>query len=235
VISPLVRRACEQAGLLPALQARKERTPLPSGKWTPILEQADLLAVGALSDYVTRSECGETVRIHVPSPPRPSTSVIVLDDRESLGGTELLRKIAILRLLGPPALCIVFDWAALGWELAQIALAFGASELSGPVLCVERSATGRKAVDRARVIALVHRAKKTPVFVESEARDAAALASDTSDATRLTSDGMNATRLTSDGMNATRLTSDGMNPTRLTSDGMNASDEASTASCMENR
>lgn len=177
--SSLVRRAWEQAGLLPLWQARSERHAFSPTTFAPILERADLLALAALAEEVTRKECGEEVRIHVASAPLPSASVVLFRDRDPDEGTSVFRKLATLRVLGPFALPIVFDWGALGWNLAQLSLAFGASELCGPLLSTPPPETtpkphdgGRHGVDAARVAALVERSGRRPVFVGCEAKDA---------------------------------------------------------------
>jgi aminodeoxyfutalosine synthase len=64
----------------------------------------------------------------------PDVMTIDADGLEGARRAEVLRRVANARITGPHAARVRVDWTSLGIELAQVALGFGASELSGPVL-----------------------------------------------------------------------------------------------------
>src|SRR5712671_5231762 len=131
--SKLVAAALDREGLCSVLASREHGETTNSPAVLQTLERADMLALGAAADIVRRRECGEDVHIYVPSPPLETNALLVIDARESLRGTALLRKIATLRLTAAIGSRIVVDWGALGLEIGQIALCFGASDLAGPI------------------------------------------------------------------------------------------------------
>jgi hypothetical protein len=171
--SKLVERALEREGLSSILASR-ERGQVEGGPHAlQILARADLLALGAAADIARRRECGDEAHIHVPSPPAETPSLIVMDSRERLRGTELLRKIASLRLAGPIGARIVVDWGALGLEIGQIALSFGATDLAGPIasrrgLPMLDTEDQKKVVKRREIAGYVERAGFRPVFVHAD-------------------------------------------------------------------
>lgn len=140
------------------------------------LEEADLLALGALADRVRAAEVGEVVRVHVG--PRPAVPFV----RGT--GLALLRAVAIARLTSPPGARVAVDWGEAGLEVAQVALGFGASELWGPVankrgLEIAEDATkkvkgkGRvsaRAMKREEILGLVRRCRREPVLEEGGGR-----------------------------------------------------------------
>jgi 2-iminoacetate synthase ThiH len=187
-VSGLVDRAIDAAGLAGMAAARR------AGSLTAAdlvrLREADLLALGALADLVRRDEVGDWVRIFAfrsgESSPldhaRHGTIVLPSADRQ-LTGLELLREVAIARISGPRAAAVRVDWTRCGLELAQVTLGFGADELVGPITSKrglpiaegELAGVGKKSrwqhahVQKVREIAaLVRRAGRTPVFVESD-------------------------------------------------------------------
>ncbi|HEY1957130.1 MAG TPA: hypothetical protein VGH28_16030 [Polyangiaceae bacterium] len=122
LVTPLVERALLREGLLEVLEARRANTDLKS--FERRLRGADLLALGALGDIVRRDEVGSAVRLHLDASP---------PDAIAARGLDLLREVAIARVLGPRAASVCVDFGASGLEIAQVALGFGASELAGPI------------------------------------------------------------------------------------------------------
>jgi 2-iminoacetate synthase ThiH len=168
--SKLVTALLESSGLV-ALLAERERGVVPSGaEGAQLVERSDLFALGAAADLARRRECGDETRIHVPAAP-PSTSEVLLVGPEAAGGgTALLRRIARERLLGPIGRRIVVDFGALGLEIAQVALSFGATDLAGPIasrrgLPMLDADDQKKLVKRREIAGFVERAGFRPVFV----------------------------------------------------------------------
>ena len=94
------------------------------------LESADLLALGALADRVRVDEVGDVVRVYANAVPEDADDVARVEPAE---GLALLRHVAIARIVGPRAARVRVDWTAIGLELAQVALGFGANELVGTI------------------------------------------------------------------------------------------------------
>lgn len=139
-MTALVDRAILAAGLGPIAEARRtgdlarvQQASVALGA----LDACDLLAVGALADRIRKEEVGDVVRIFTRGAPLPGADVVVLSAEDTNGSSSrgtLLRRVAFARITGPLRARIVVDWASVGLELAQVALGFGASELSGPVV-----------------------------------------------------------------------------------------------------
>ena len=134
-VSALVERAIAAAGLEDIAVARRIGALSPSQ--VERLRQADLLALGALADVVRSEEVGADVKIFADGAPAgsPDERLVVLPSEGSvaLTGLELLREVAVARVVAPPAARVRVDWGRCGLELAQVALGFGASELVGPI------------------------------------------------------------------------------------------------------
>jgi len=182
-VSALVDRAIDAAGLSGVLAARGAG-PIDAGD-VERLHRADLLALGALADRVRAAEVGEEVRIYT-RPPADDVGAVVLPGTErELTGLELLREVAIARITGPRGARVRVDWTRAGLELAQVALGFGANELSGliankrglPMAEGEKlGVLGKKSrleaaelVKRKELEGFVRRAGRTPRFDEEEA------------------------------------------------------------------
>ncbi len=171
--SKLVTRALEQEGLSSILEARERGQVASDAETLEALGRADVLVLGAAADIARRRECSDEARIYVPSPPAQTTSLVVIDAREALRGTALLRKIATLRLQGPLGARIVVDWGAMGLEIGQIALSFGATDLAGPMasrrgLPMLDAEDQKKLVKRREIAAYVARAGFRAVFVQTD-------------------------------------------------------------------
>ncbi len=168
--SRLVQQLFDEAGLDELLLARRQGLVPCEPEWHSKLARADLLVLGAAAGIARQRECGDEVSVYVPTAPPPRTGLAVVGAPESDSSTLLLRNIAMMRLLGPLGLRIVFDFGALGIGLAQIALEFGASDFAGPV--VHTSAIAEPGVrearawsDEARLRACIERAGLRPIFL----------------------------------------------------------------------
>jgi hypothetical protein len=183
-VSALVDRALDAAGLTTVLLARRAGRvgEVPVAR----LRDADLLALGALADRIRAEEVGDEVRIYLREPPDDDERVVVVPGEASdATGLELLRDVAIARVLGPRAARVRVDWARCGLELAQVALGFGADELIGrvaskrglPLAEGELLGVGKRSallpaevVKRNELAGFVVRAGRKPVIVDGPAR-----------------------------------------------------------------
>lgn len=67
---------------------------------------------------------------------------IPLPGLTTAGSTDAM-VVSVLRLLLPPTVRVRASWAALGWKVAQVALAYGADELAGWTAAESLAYTGR--------------------------------------------------------------------------------------------
>ncbi|HEX9295989.1 MAG TPA: hypothetical protein VF881_09135 [Polyangiaceae bacterium] len=172
--SKLVERLFEHEGLAPLLALRKEGGVPAGAEAADLLSRAALLALGAAADVARRQECGDEVRIYVPAPPPPGPGLLVLGASPPAGGTAFLRELATLRLTGPIGARIVVDFGAVGLEIAQVALSFGATDWAGPIarrggLPLIDADDQRKLVKRREIAGFVERAGFRPLFVSTDA------------------------------------------------------------------
>ncbi len=183
-MSVLVDRALEAAGLTSVLVARRAGRvgEVPVAR----LRDADLLALGALADRIRSEEVGDEVRIYLREPADDDERVVVVPGEASdVTGLELLREVAMARVLGPRGARVRVDWARCGLELAQVALGFGADELIGRVASKrglhlaegELLGVGKRSallpaevVKRNELAGFVVRAGRKPVIVDGSAR-----------------------------------------------------------------
>ncbi len=122
-----IDQALARAGLSPVQPARR-RGDLDSVRaLLGSLGEIDLLALGALADAIRTEEHGDVVRIH----PTASNDVVWIG--EAASELELLRAVAVARITGPLRARIGVDWGRHGLEVAQVALGFGATDLTGPI------------------------------------------------------------------------------------------------------
>jgi len=135
------------------------------------LKTADFLEIGALADAVRKEEIGLDVAIHFGVAP---------DGLEIVkgGGIDLLRAVAIARLTSKPHARIGVDWRESGFEIAQVALGFGASELVGVAQTKRglpiaddaarkikgQGAVPEKLLKKNEIGALVLRCRRRPIF-----------------------------------------------------------------------
>lgn len=126
---PLVRALLERTGLVALFDARMAGDVDAARAARATLESADLFALGAFADAIRAREVGPVVRIHAGSP----AGALVLG-KLGQDGLSLLREVAIARVTSAPGTRLCVDFVATGMEIAEVALAFGASELVGPTL-----------------------------------------------------------------------------------------------------
>jgi 2-iminoacetate synthase ThiH len=133
-MSTLVDRAIAAAGLAPIADARARGDQETLESLSHLLGSADLLALGALADRIRADEVGDVVRVFANvEADRGDDVVQVSPPTGAKGGLALLRRVAIARVAGPPRARVRVDWSETGLDVAQVALGFGASELSGPI------------------------------------------------------------------------------------------------------
>ena len=173
-MSRLVQERLEQAGLLAWLDLRAQQRATTDAPWRERLASIDLLTLGAAADLGRRRECGDETRVYVPFPPVPGENLVLVGPSEPARGSQLLRKIAVLRLTGPVGLRIVVDFGVVGLEIAQVSLSFGATDLAGPIasrrgLPLAEVDEARKLFKRAEIAGYVERAGFRPVFVATDA------------------------------------------------------------------
>jgi hypothetical protein len=122
-----VEQAIARAGLGVVLERRRAGDFAALHAHAAALRTADLLVLGAIADAVRAFEIGDVARIHV-GRLDPAVTWVTADDE-----LELLRSVALARVLGERAAAVGVDWGKSGLELAQVALGFGASDLFGPI------------------------------------------------------------------------------------------------------
>ncbi len=124
-----VEQAIARAGLAPVIPAR-ERGDLDAVRaLVASLGSVDLLPLGAVADAVRARECGATVRIH----PNGDPNVRWIEIDAGQGELDLLRAIAVARVTSVAGARIGIDWGRYGLEVSQVALGFGATDLTGPI------------------------------------------------------------------------------------------------------
>ncbi len=132
-MSPLVSHALSEAGLLAVLEARSTGNSRALEALRPHVETVDWLLVGALADEVRLREIGGDVKVFANVAPDRHATCIDFSGTAADAGIAFLRRIALARIFGPPACRIRVSWDGLGIEIAQVALAFGATELAGAI------------------------------------------------------------------------------------------------------
>lgn len=128
-MSQFIERAIERAGLGLLLPARRRGDLDAVAALLREHTTVDLLIVGAIADVIRQEECGDVVRVH-PNTPSSDARWIVREGKSEL---DLLRAIAVARITASRAARIGVDWATQGLEVQQVALGFGATDLTGPM------------------------------------------------------------------------------------------------------
>ena len=174
-----IDRAIAAAGLLPVVEARRAGNMDAVHASADLLREADLLVLGAIADGLRADEIGDTVHIH-PGDVASEVAWVCPRDGAPVGDLDILREVALTRILSPREARIGVDWSRVGLELAQVALGFGASDLRGPftkknglpILASDaRKVKGGKLVDlasvkRREIAALVRHAGRVPSFTD---------------------------------------------------------------------
>jgi hypothetical protein len=126
MISKIVRRRIEMAGLLPFVEDRSFAIAALGAEARSVVEQADSIALGAAADLVRRKECDTVVRLYAPSAVRGDAVTV----SEAAG---VVRRVAAMRLLLPAGTRIAVDCDSAGLKIALLALGFGANDLVGSI------------------------------------------------------------------------------------------------------
>ncbi len=122
-----VEQVIARAGLSPVLSARRRGDLEAVRALLASTSEIDLLVLGAIADAIRAEENGEVVRVH----PTASSDVDwIVEEKTEL---DLLRAVAIARITAPAGARIGVDWERQGLEVAQVALGFGATDLTGPI------------------------------------------------------------------------------------------------------
>jgi 2-iminoacetate synthase ThiH len=183
-MSALVDRALETSGLFDVLHARRAGDFRALQAAEDRLRAADLLALGALADRIRRDEVGDDVRIYLAGDASPESAPDVVNIASRSEGLAFLRMVAIARITGPRAARVRIDWSVVGLELAQVALGFGASEMTGalsskrglPLADDKLLGVGKRSqlepalvVKRRELAALIERSGRRAVFAGAHA------------------------------------------------------------------
>lgn len=183
-MSALVLSALERGGLADVLAARRARDFAALAAAEPRLQAADLLLLGALADVIRKEEVGDEVRV-LTNVQNAHDGVTTHEER----GLDLLRAVAVARITGPKGAAVRVDWARCGLEIAQVALGFGANELTGPLaskrgLPIAEDATTKvkgqgmvlvQLLKTRELAGLLRRAGREPVFVGADGSPVAGL------------------------------------------------------------
>jgi len=175
-VTRFVEEAIVRGGLGPVLAARRAGDMNAVRESAPSWEKADLLVLGAVADAVRAEDVGLVVRIHE----RDTRDVTWIELPVGAPELDVLRAVAVARILGGKGARIGIDWSRYGIELAQVALGFGASDLRGvmarksglPILEDEKKKLkGQGMVDlrsirRREIAALVTHAGREPELVD---------------------------------------------------------------------
>jgi hypothetical protein len=168
----VVDRAIVAAGLDGWLRRRLARDltrPLASEDerfMDETIASIDLLVLGAIADRVRAAEVGDVVRLHLQRPSSGEGVVLVSDFDPAAGGHAFVRRVARARLLGSPGISVRIDVDAVGVEIAQVALAFGANELVVPMRRSIVTSEGDAVLRERELAGLVRAARRTPRVVE---------------------------------------------------------------------
>lgn len=123
--------AIARVGLMPVLEARRAGDLDTVRAGLAALRSADLLALGAIADLLRSEEIGDEVRIH-----EEGEEAGVVWVTAPPGATELdvLREAAITRIASAKGARTGIDWSRHGYEVAQVALGFGVTDLRGSLM-----------------------------------------------------------------------------------------------------
>ena len=132
-MSSFVEQSIAKAGLLPVLTAHRAGDLAAVEAARASWSGADLLLLGAIADIVRAEDSGDTVSIHEQYGGAHGADVTWVAPVKGASEIEILRVVAAARIAGTKAARIGIDWSQCGMELAQVALGFGATDLTGPI------------------------------------------------------------------------------------------------------
>jgi hypothetical protein len=182
-VSRFVEESIAKAGLLPVLAAHRSGDLHAVRESIASLRAADLLVLGAVADIVRTEDLGPTVHVHEGATGAGSPEVTWVEPVKGASELDVLRAVAIARIVASRAARIGIDWSQCGMELAQVALGFGASDLRGPItrksglpiyedekLKVKgQGMVELRSIKKREIAALVTHAGRLPVFVDDSA------------------------------------------------------------------
>jgi 2-iminoacetate synthase ThiH len=168
----LIDQSIEAAGLRTIAEKRARGESLSTDEMARV-GAADLLVLGALADRVRRADTGDEVRVFVSSKSVSRPELLLVESRGDRG-SPLFRRIALARLSAAKGARVCLDFGEVGLEIAQVALSFGVSDLTGPLaskrglpLAEDASKTLAR---KSELTGYITRAKRTAVFVDESLR-----------------------------------------------------------------
>lgn len=128
-----VERAIERAGLGGVLPARRRDDLATVRSILASHPDVDLLILGAIADIARKEECGDVVRVHPRGLDEPLPGGVEWVARAGKSELDFLRAIGLARITSPRGAHVGLDWGTTGLEVPQVALGFGATDLTGPI------------------------------------------------------------------------------------------------------
>lgn len=191
-MTSFVERAIERAGLGGILPARRRDDLAAVRALLATRPDVDLLILGAIADAARAEECGAVVRVHPRGADEPLPGGVEWIAREGKTELDLLRAVALARIASARGARIGVDWGTTGLEVPQVALGFGASELTGPITrksgdLIDEDAlkkvkgkgmVAQTSLRRLEIAALLQNAGRVCQFVDEAAPTVAARADD---------------------------------------------------------
>lgn len=191
-MTSFLERAIDSAGLGAILPARRRGDVAAVRTILAGRPDVDILVLGALADAIRAEECGDVVRIHPRGSDEALPGGVEWIARASRTELELLRAIAIARITAPRGAKIGIDWGTTGLEVPQVALGFGATDLTGPITrksgdLIDADAlkkvkgkgmVAQTSLKRLEIAALLQNAGRVCHFVDEAAPTVAARAND---------------------------------------------------------
>lgn len=191
-MTTFIERAIESAGLGAVLPARRRDDIAAARALLASYRDVDILVLGALADAIRAEECGDVVRIHPRGGDDPLPDGVEWVSRSGRTELELLRTIAVIRITSKRATKIGIDWGTTGLEVPQVALGFGATDLTGPITTKAgdllsadalkkvkgQGMVAQTSLKRLEIAALLQNAGRVCHFVDEAAPTVAARAND---------------------------------------------------------
>ncbi|MBS2019183.1 MAG: hypothetical protein JST00_40320 [Deltaproteobacteria bacterium] len=182
-----IEEAIARGGMGPVLASRRAGDMAAVRASQASWSKADLLVLGAVADAVRAEDVGDVVQVHERVREGEGGGVTWVDVPPGTSELDVLRAVAVARISAGAKARIGIDWSRYGLELAQVALGFGASDLTGaitrksglPILDDEKKKlkgqgmVDLKSIKKKEIAALVTYAGREPVFVEAQPSDSA--------------------------------------------------------------
>lgn len=182
-MTSFVARAIESAGLGDLLAARRAGDLETVRRRLASRDAIDLLVLGAIADTIRVEECGDVVHVHPRGTDEPLPDGVQWVARAGKSELDLLRAVAVARITSPRGARIGLDWGTSGLEVPQVALGFGATDLTGPITrksgdIIDADAlkkvkgkgmVAQTALRRLEIAALLQNARRVCHFVDEDA------------------------------------------------------------------